>query len=140
MPGYFTTYDKSTGEIIHTQFVGSLEEAKLNEGPGHATVEGHHHHAHVKFVDGAPVAKTHRDRLPKATEHTVLHRIRSVLSMSDRYFTTDALDNITQAEQDSWRSYRITLRAAAKRDAVSEMLEVIPANPKGHDDFQHFRR
>lgn len=138
MPGHFTTYDIASGEIIHTQFVGSMEEAKLNEGPGHTTVEGHHHHAHIKFVDGAPVEKTHREKHP-VHDHGVRHHIRAILSRSDRYFLTDALDNITQDEQEAWRTYRITLRAASKRHTVEQMLEVIPANPKGHDDFHHFR-
>jgi hypothetical protein len=61
------------------------------------------------------------------------YTITGALIATDRYFTTDALDNVSAAEQAQWRAYRQKLRDAAKLTDPAAMVSAIPVPPKGND-------
>lgn len=66
--------------------------------------------------------------------------IAQTLDLTDKYFTSDSMDNIDQSMQAKWRLYRKALRDAAKFGTLQGMLANIPsADPKGNDPFQRFR-
>jgi hypothetical protein len=62
------------------------------------------------------------------------------LEQTDKYFTTDATDNIDGPTQAQWRQYRKALRDAVKKDTPQDVVAGIPSSdPKGNDPFKKFR-
>jgi hypothetical protein len=67
------------------------------------------------------------------------YTIAGELAKADRYFLTDALDNITADEQAQWRAYRKALRDANKLTDPAAILAHVPKTPKGIDAFEYIR-
>jgi hypothetical protein len=66
--------------------------------------------------------------------------IARTLEQTDKYFTSDAMDNVDESTQAKWRLYRQTLRDAAKKGTLQDMVAALPTlDPKGNDPFQKFR-
>lgn len=126
--------------------------------PPSPNLDGHD----VKFVrraaDGSPLnwGHMHRDHFedrkakgdnieevaddfvppPPSAPDDALHAqflIAGALEQTDKYFMSDALDNITPAEQAQWRAYRQKLRAANKLGNAAAIVANVPPDPKGVD-------
>lgn len=66
--------------------------------------------------------------------------IARTLEQTDKYFTSDAMDNVDESTQAKWRLYRQALRDAAKKDTLQDMVAALPpVDPKGNDPFHKFR-
>jgi hypothetical protein len=66
--------------------------------------------------------------------------IARTLEQTDKYFTSDAMDNVDESTQAKWRLYRQTLRVAGRQSTLQDMVAALPpADPKGNDPFQKFR-
>jgi hypothetical protein len=118
----------------------------------------------VRYKDGKPVSWGHMHReeierfkadgddihivssywAPPAPEvdHLAAARflIAHVLAQSDKYFTSDATDNIDVKTQDKWRKYRRALRDANKEGTIEGLMAALPGDdPKGIDPFEGYR-
>jgi hypothetical protein len=63
-----------------------------------------------------------------------------ILEQTDKYFTSDAMDNVDELTQKKWQLYRQALRVAGRQSTLQDMVAALPpADPKGNDPFQKFR-
>lgn len=114
---------------------------------GKVATWGHMHRDHVERFrseghDIRIVDESWEPPAPQLPDQSLLVQVEiaRTLEQTDKYFTSDAMDNIDQSTQVKWRQYRKALRDAAKNGTVSGTLTIIPsADPKGNDPFQKFR-
>jgi hypothetical protein len=139
----FARYDPATGELLN---VGHMhrEHIEAETKAGAAIVE---HDDHTARIDTHKLDLTTRKLVPytkprdiQAERDLALVAISQLLIGSDKYFTSDATDNITPQEQAQWRNWRKALRAAAKLDDPDALIAAVPKTPKGIDLISHLRK
>jgi hypothetical protein len=114
---------------------------------GKVTTWGHMHKDHIERFrneghDIRIVDESWEPPPPKKPEKSLLLRVEiaRILDQTDKYFTSDAMENIDAQTQGDWRQYRKALRDAAKGGTAPEMVAALPSvDPKGNDPFQKFR-
>lgn len=135
----FVRYDPETGMVISHGMMNRSHIRKEQEAGVHIIEHNNHE---ISF-------KTHRvDHKSKRiledkTGHTDQQQserdlafaqwtIQDELRSTDKYFLSDALDNLSQSEQTNWRVYRQALRAAYQSQDVGRMTKVLEQRPKPH--------
>jgi hypothetical protein len=136
----FVRFDEAGRILSHGHMHRTHVEAEIEAG-GSIAIHDHKNpstkkhrfdRATGKIVDKAPAAKIDLQKL--------LAGIDRDLCRSHEYFLTDALDHISQAEQDAWRAYRKALRAARELSEAAAMLAALPKrDPKGIDFYAVLR-
>lgn len=114
---------------------------------GKVATWGHMHRDHIERFrneghDIRIVDESWEPPAPSLPNQSLLMRmeIARILEQTDKYFTSDAMENIDTQTQGDWRQYRRALRNAAKESTVSDMVAALPSvDPKGNDPFQRFR-
>jgi hypothetical protein len=114
---------------------------------GKAVTWGHMHRDHIERFrsEGHDIRIVDEDWEPpppkKPEQRLVMQmEIARTLEQTDKYFTSDAMDNIDTGMQGQWRQYRKALRDAAKKSTPQDVAAALPgADPKGNDPFQKFR-
>jgi hypothetical protein len=142
----FARFDPATGEIgshgvMHRRHIKDEAEAGghiIEHAENGLTLDCHRVDLKKRcIVDHKPKRDLAKEK--QGAKDAALTAIAALLLQSDKYFVSDATDNITPAEQAQWRDYRQKLRAAARLDDPAAIVAAVPKTPKGVDLVAHLR-
>jgi hypothetical protein len=129
----FVRFDAKTGVVTGTGHM-HRDHIKAEKDAGGSIVETHWQGLEIgKHVidpdSGAVVGGVEPVTDPGDDWAHMLSEIRRRLTATDKFFTTDALDNIDQATQNRYREYRKKLRDVAKLTDPKAMQAAMPDDP-----------